>query len=230
VGGERRVGELMNSGTRRLKDINSAETMFLLTLGVRVGPPVMLILLGAEYLHWGTRFIWFVLPDIAITVLVVIAAQWALDKFSWAAGSILLPTGRSTPAPREYSEQESLIIRGQFAEAADSFRDIVADNPQNIDARMRLGALLERECNDTAAAEQCYRVVRRLTPTPEQDWAASNALIELHQRTGEAGKLRIELQRIARQYRALPIGGEATRRLELLPGTETPASPALSND
>jgi hypothetical protein len=220
----------MRSGTPRLRDINSGETMFLLTLGVRVGPPVMLVLLGAEYLHWGPRFIWFLIPDIAITVLVVIAAQWGLDKFSRAAGSILLPTGRSTPTPRQYSEQESLIVRGQFAEAADSFTAILADDPGNIDARMRLAALLERECNDPAAAEQCYRVVRRLTPTPEQDWAASNALIELHQRTGESGKLRIELQRIARQYRALPIGGEATRRLEALADRGDPLSAELPAD
>ena len=109
-------------------------------------------------------------------------------------------------------------MRGQFIEAVDSFKAIVADDPGNIDARMRLGALLERECNDPAAAEQCYRVVRRLTPTPEQDWAASNALIELHQRTGDVAKLRIELQRIARQYPALSIGAEALRRLGLLPG------------
>jgi hypothetical protein len=206
----------------RLSDRDSAETMFLATLVVRLGPPVMLVIAGGEHLIWGPRVVWLLLPDVALTALVILGAQWGLDRFSHAAGSILLPSGRGTPAPREYSEQEALVIRGQFAEAADAYRGILADDPGNIDARMRLGALLERECDDPDAAVQCYRVVRRLRPTPEQDWAAANALIELHQRTGDVVRLRTELARVAQQYRTLPIGAEATRRLRLLAGVDAP--------
>ena len=97
----------------RLKDINSGENMYLLTLAVRIGPPVMLILLLIEYAFFRGRFLWFILPDVAATGLVVLGARWALDYFGRAAVSILMPSGKSTPALRQYSEQEAMVIRGR---------------------------------------------------------------------------------------------------------------------
>ena len=38
---------------KRLKDINSAENMYLLTLAVRIGPPMMVIFMGVEFLMYG---------------------------------------------------------------------------------------------------------------------------------------------------------------------------------
>jgi len=213
-------------GTRlkkRLADTNSADTMFLVTLGLRVGPVVMLFLLGIEYLFWGNRFIWFVIPDLALTALIVLAVYWALDRFSRAGAAILFPSGNGTPAVREYSEQDALIVRGHFAEAADAFRAVIVDNPGDISARMRLGRLLEIECKDPVGAEECYRRVRGLSPTPQQDWAVSNALIDLYNRTGQRERLKAELQRMARQYSGTTVGSDARRRYDELVGDdETP--------
>lgn len=205
---------------KRLADTDSADTVFLLTLGLRVGPPVMLILLAVEYFLWGTRFLWFVIPDIAVAALATLVASWLLAKFSQGAGAILFPGGASTPAARQYSEQEALVVRGHFAEAADSYRAIISDDPANIDARLRLGRLLEQECKDPAGAEECYRRIRGQSPSPQQDWATSNALIDLYQSTGQREKLMAELGRMSRQYAGAKAGADARRRLEELQRTD----------
>jgi tetratricopeptide (TPR) repeat protein len=205
-----------NPRPTRLKDIDSQDNIALLTLGVRVGPPVMIILMLVEFWYWGNHFLVFLIPDLALTALIVIAAQWGLDKFGAAAGSILLPSGKGTPMARQYSEQEALIIRGQYVEAADSFRAIIIDDPSNIDARMRLGRLLENDLKDPAGAEEYYRGVRGQNPSREQDWAVSNALIDLYQQSGNGERLKAELMRLARQYQGTPTGETARRRLSEL--------------
>jgi tetratricopeptide (TPR) repeat protein len=199
---------------KRLADTNSGDTVFLLTLALRIAPPVMLILLAVEYYFWGTRFLWFLVPDLAVTALATLIAAWLLGKVSQGAGAILFPSGISTPAPRQYSEQDALVIRGQYAEAADSYRAVIADEPLNVDARLRLGRLLEHECNDATGAEECYRRIRGLNPSPQQDWETSNALIDLYQSTGQRERLIAELGRMSRQYANTATGKNARRRLD----------------
>lgn len=108
------------------------------------------------------------------------------------------------------------MIRGRYVEAADSYRAIIEDEPTNIEARLRLGALLEKECRDVAAAEACYREIRPLDPTPQQDWVASNALIDMYHREGNRERLKEELARLSRQYRNTEAGASARRRLKEL--------------
>lgn len=213
---------------KRLKDIDTPDNILLLTLAVRIGPPIMLILMLFEYAFFRNRFIWFIIPDLAATALLILAARWGLDQFARGAGSILMPSGNGTPTAREYSEQEALVIRGHYVEAADAFRAIAEDEHANIDVRMRLGALLEKHCADPEGAAFSYRSVRRLSPTPHQDLAASNALIELYQRTGAPEKVTAELMRLSRQYGAEAIGKKARDHLERLRGEAAPQEPPIA--
>jgi tetratricopeptide (TPR) repeat protein len=176
----------------------------------------MLVLLGIEFHFWGFGFIWFVIPDIALTALIIFGVYWLIDKFSRGGASILLPSGKSTPFEPQYSEQDALIVRGNFAEAADSYRAIIADDPRDVVARLRLGRVLEEHCGDYEGAEASYRSIRTLAPDDTQQWLASNALVDLFQRTGQRDKLKAEYGRMSRQYAGTTAGANARRRYEEL--------------
>lgn len=183
-----------------------------------------MIILGAiEFFYWGNRFVWFVLPDIALTALILLGTNWLLARASRAGGSVLFPSGKSTPAPREYSEQQALVVRGRFVEAADSYRAIIDDEPANIEARLRLGELLATECRDVGGAEACFVELRTLNPTPQQDWIASNALIDLYQREGRREQLKLEIARLSRQFRHTEAGVSLRRRLQELADEDVPS-------
>jgi tetratricopeptide (TPR) repeat protein len=210
---------------KRLSDRDTIEHMVLLTLAVRLGPFLMIGLCGVEFYFFGSRFVWLLVPDIALTALIVWVTNWFLEGAARAAGSILLPSAKGSPTPREYSEQEALVIRGRFAEAADSYRAIIEDEPADIEAQLRLGALLEEKCGDPDGAEACYRRIRVLDPTPQQEWAASNALIDLYHREGRREQLKDELARLSRRYEKTDAGAHARRRLQELVAEDHAATP-----
>jgi hypothetical protein len=201
---------------KRLTDLDTSNHVFLLTLAVRIGPPVMLVLCIVEFYFWGLRFLWFILPDIAATGLVVLGANKLIGGMGLAASAVLFPSGKGTPPPREYSEQEALVVRGHFAEAADSYRAIIEDEPTLLDPRFRLARLLENECGEVEAAERCYLDIRALNPLSDQDWIVSNGLIDLYHRTGQRDRLKAELGRMSRRYTGTDAGTGAKRRLQEL--------------
>jgi len=51
--------------------------------------------------------------------------------------------------------------------------------------------------------------------------AAANGLIDLYSRTGERGRLKVELARFAQAYRGSPAGMSASRRLKELKDEDT---------
>jgi tetratricopeptide (TPR) repeat protein len=201
---------------KRLGDRDTTEHSFMLRLAFQAGPFIMVGLCGVEIYLFGPRFVWFILPDIALTALVIWGANWFLEGAARAAGSILLPSGKGSPTPREYSEVQALVIRGRYAEAADSYRAIIEDDPADIEARLRLGALLEEKCGDSPGAEACYLGVRGIDPTPQQDWLASNALIDLYHREAQREPLKAELARLAQRHSRTGAGASAQRRLQEL--------------
>ncbi len=218
AGGERR-------GVRRLGDRDTGDRVFLLTLAIRLGPIVMLGLGGTEFYLWGNRFVWFIIPDLAATALIILALSRFMGGVSSAAASVLFPSARATPAPREYSEVEALVIRGHFVEAADYYRAIIEDEPANTEARMRLGRLLEEHCADPTAAEALYLEVRRLDRTAKQDWIASNSLIDLYEREGPHQRLKAELARLSRRFPDTEAAVSARRRLNELNSERSGDSP-----
>ena len=212
---------------KRLSDRDTVEHVGLLSLALRLGPFVMIGLCAVEYYFFGPRFVWFLLPNLAATALAILGTNWFLEGAARAAGSILLPSAKGSPTPREYSEQQSLVIRGRYLEAADSYRAIIEDEPGDIAARLRLGALLEEKCADPDGAEACYRDIRALDPTPQQDWLVSNALIDLYHREGRREPLKEELARLSQRHPKTDAGASAQRRLQELITEEHAATSRL---
>ncbi len=212
---------------KRLSDRDTIEHMVLLSLAVRLGPFLMIGLCGVEFYFFGPGFVWLIIPNIALTALILWGVNWFLDAAAGAAGSVYMPSAKGSPTAREYSEQEALVIRGRYVEAADSYRAIIEDEPTDIDARLRLGALLEGKSDDPDGAEACYRGVRALTLTPQQEWAASNALIDLYHREGRRVELKDELARLSRRYEKTDAGTHARRRLQELVAEDLTTTPRL---
>jgi hypothetical protein len=200
----------------RLKDLDTGEHVHLLTIAVRLGPVVMFGLLGIEYLIWGSRFLWFIIPDVALTLLAIWAVAWLLHGISRAAEVVYMGRGAGTEVARQYSEQDALVIQGRHVEAVEAYRAILEDTPLDNEARIRLARLLEREGRDAGGAEACYLAVREHRPTTHHEWAATNGLIDLYERESNLPRLRQELARLASRHRSSDVGAAARRRLRQL--------------
>lgn len=137
------------------------------------------------------------------------AASRGLVKVITGAGDIKRAPGHSL--------QESLAARGRYAEAAEAYRAHIAAWPEDLDARLALAALYRNPLNDPATAEQLYLEVRNLDPSPRQEFAAGNALIDLYHATGKQGRELAELARFAERFADTEAGvraREALRRIK----------------
>jgi hypothetical protein len=122
--------------------------------------------------------------------------------------------GGDIAPPRTYPRQDVLIVRGQFAEAAEYFRDHLTVEPEDSDARLRLADLLERHLKDDAGAEREYLEVRRRSQDPRHEMTAANGLIDVYRRSGNRGRMMVELARFAERYRGSAAGDAAARELK----------------
>jgi hypothetical protein len=107
-------------------------------------------------------------------------------------------------------------MQGRYAEAADMYRAIIADEPMNLDARLRLASLLDLHVRDDRAAEVVLLEVRALHPSSRQEQVVGNGLIEIYRRTNRSDDLKRELTRMARRREGTPEGDGARRYLRAL--------------
>lgn len=200
-----------------LRDIDAVERTQLLKIAVWFGPATFIVLSAA----WGRLYaqgsisgwlcallILLDLPLIALGILGIHAltnrASTGLVHGIYAAGDI--------PPPRSYPRQDVMIVRGQYQEAADYFRDHLTVEPDDNEARLRLADLLEQRLNDFAGAERLYLEVRGGQPNRGQEMRASNGLIDLYRKQGNRERLLVELARFRDRYPSTP-GADAAARL-----------------
>ena len=97
-----------------------------------------------------------------------------------------------------------MIVRGQYREAAEYFRDHLTVEPDDNEARLRLADLVEKHLDDPAEAERLYLEVRRHQPEPGHEMRAANGLIDLYRKQGRRDRLMVELARFADRYSGTP--------------------------
>lgn len=219
-----------------LRDIDSAERVQLLRVAVFFGPPCFVILSMLWYFFrqngWISNGVFVAL--VACNVLITVAGIFAIDRAVGAASTGLVRTifaaGDIAP-PRTYPRQEVLIVRGQYADAADSFRDHIRIEPDDHEARLRLALLLETHLRGYDEAERLYHEVRRSEPPPDrrQEMRAANGLIDLYRKMGRTDRLKVELARFADRYHGTAWADGAARELRELKAAdltnESPRSP-----
>ena len=112
-----------------------------------------------------------------------------------------------------YSIQESLIARGRFDEAAESFRVHLLEFPDDLVARMRLATLHLRERQDPAAAENELLAIRRRPHDRGTAMYLANHLVDLYRASSQTGKLMAELNRMIRDWPGTPMAEGAGKLL-----------------
>ncbi|HEX7917853.1 MAG TPA: tetratricopeptide repeat protein [Gemmatimonadales bacterium] len=113
-----------------------------------------------------------------------------------------------------YSKQESLIARGRFDEAVESFEVHLLEFPDDLPARYRLATLHLRERNDPAAAEAEFLNIRRRQHDRSMAMLLANHLVDLYRATGQKGKLMAELTKMMKEWPGTPMADGAAKLLE----------------
>lgn len=200
-----------------LKDIDTAEHAQLLKIAVWFGPAVFIMLSAAwaRLYHDGTITGWLfgllLILDLPLIGLGVLAIHAFTGRASKGFVDGLYAVG-DIPPPRSYPRQDVMIVRGQYQEAADYFRDHLTVEPDDNEARLRLADLLEQHLNDSPGAERLYLEVRGRQPNRGEEMRAANGLIDLYRRQGNRERLLVELARFRDRYPGTP-GAEAAARV-----------------
>ncbi len=189
------------------------------------GTAVMLIA-ASLIVHLYTGFSLPVLwgGSLAITLVMATLGWYLLSLVARGVAHMFTASG-GLDRPREYSEQQALVVRGAYREAADSYRAHLVAFPDDQTARLRLAALLEGQLEDPAAAESLYLQVRAGAMTRSQRLTVGNGLIDLYRARGDHEQLRTELARLARDFAGTAAGEGARRLLRSAPLTDE-SSPA----
>jgi len=206
---------------RAPKDVDSRDTAELLKIAVWFGGPAFVIITAAEVFLIRQQG-WPSLTLIAFLVLnvpLIGAGVFGLWRGIGVGAKSLVATifaaGDIAPPPT-YPVEETLIVRGQYAEAAERFRERIRVEPADIEARLRLAGLLEDHLRDFAGAERLLLEVRRLRLDARQAMAVANGLIDLYRHAGRRDRLMVELARFADRYRGTTAGAAAERELREL--------------
>jgi tetratricopeptide (TPR) repeat protein len=204
------------------KTIDSADRAHILKVLVLFGGPCFIIL-GALWFFFAMTGVIsrnlagvLVLLDIPIAVAAALGIHAAVRRGSAGLMNTIYSWGGSTPMPQTYPRQEALIARGAYAEAAEYFRDHIRVTPEDLEARLRLAALAERYLREDTEAEQLYLEVRKRATSRDQQFAASNGLIDLYRRMGRKDRLRVELARFAERYPGTAAANAAAAELREL--------------
>jgi tetratricopeptide (TPR) repeat protein len=214
--------------TSPLRDTDAADRAHLVKIAVWFGPAALIMLSGLWLFlaDKGRISGWVCAVMLALDVPLVVLGVFAIDRVTTQASTSLVRTlyaaGDIAP-PRTYPRQELLIVRGQYREAADYFRDHLTIAPDDHEARLRLAELLEKHLGDSAGAERLYLDVRRGNPDRGHEMRASNGLIDLYRAMGRRDRLLVELARFADRYRGTPGAAAAARLLTELKAEGIPA-------
>lgn len=198
-------------------DLDAAERAQLLKIIVFFAPACFIMLSGLWFFlqERGTIssavMLGLLVLNIPLTALGVLAIHHGTSQASIGLVKTLYSAG-DIPPPRTYPRQDVMIVRGQFREAAEYFRDHLTVEPDDNEARLRLADLLEKHLQDPGGAEQLFLEVRRREPDRGQAMRASNGLIDLYRKQAKWDRLMVELARFRDRYPGTP-GAEAAARL-----------------
>ncbi len=213
----------------RPRDADLADAANLVKVAVWFAPACIIMLSMVWYFFYdkgwipGPVFGLLVVLNFPIAAVGVFVIHAAIRGASTGLVHSLYSAG-NVPPPRSYPRQEAMIARGQYVEAAEHFRDHLVVEPDDNEARLRLAALYETQLADPAVAEELYKEVRARQPTPHEEIAAANGLIDLYRRTRQRGRLMVELARFADRYRGSTAGEAARRELTELKREDTPSA------
>lgn len=200
---------------------DAAEQAQLLKIVFWLGGPMLVI--GTMTIGFAARRFDLSGPVVLLLLVGLLPATWGLIllvEHATARAShglvIALHAGHVASPQPGFSRQEALVAQGRLEEAAVAYRLHLADHPHDVAAHVALGRLLAGPLADPDGAAAAYRAARQSTPAGEWDRIISNDLIDLYRRSGQEGKLRVELARFGEVHRGTTAGEAALAQLREL--------------
>jgi tetratricopeptide (TPR) repeat protein len=211
----------VSTNDRSLSSGDAAERAHLIKAIVLFSGPAFVMLGGLWFflqqkgvISSGLAFA-LVLLDAPLAVVLAVLIHRAVGQGSETFVNTVFAWGGSAPkGPATFPRQDALLARGQFAEAADYFRDHLRVNPKDLAARLRLAELLEKHLQGADEAERLYNEVRRMATDRNYEFMAANGLIDLYRRGKRTDRLRVELARFAERFKGSAAAVAASRELQ----------------
>ncbi len=202
------------------RDSHVGERAENLRILMTLGPWLFLVLVIIEFLMGlSTGWEWFLALVVFNPLLIFLVSRVLRGAFGGIASTFMggLLSTRGTAHTREFSEMESLIVRGEFAEAADRYRSHLVAFPDETDGWLRLAVLTAEKLRDPQTAVAHFLRARESGPTPQQETLIGNGLIDLYRAAGDTHALRAELARFARLHQHSAAGRHALEALKGMP-------------
>jgi tetratricopeptide (TPR) repeat protein len=206
-------------GERRRKDTDSAEQVFKFkagfyaaTAGLVLGGAAGALLAAAAGIHPLLGVLIGVPPAAAIVYGVTI---FLTHRSGDVAKIIYTPSGRSTPARRDYSFAQSLAMRGQYEEAARAYTEACEEFPDDPEPYFGLSRLFRDHLHRYEDAIRWLELARLKTALdPGHEILAAQEIIEMYVQKLHAPRKAIpELARLAERFPDTPAGEAAQREL-----------------
>lgn len=200
---------------RRLTDRHAGDTVETVRAFVTLTPWLLILLLiGGILLRRrgvlsGGQLIFML---VVVNPLLLVGIAWLLRHGSARFAERMMGTllsSRGTAHTPEFSAIESLIVRGEYRQAAEAYQSHLVAYPRDIAAQLRWARLTADHLDDIPAAILLYRRAREMAPTAAQETQIGNALIDLCRAHGDRDALRAELARFARIHRGTRAGEQA---------------------
>lgn len=199
------------------KDVDSADRAILIRALAVTVPSAFIMSAAVAYYLRETRHVGGLVMLGVVCLGLLVGAGLGLGSWYMAgragagAAHVLLAGGNLPPAP-SYSFQESLVARGQYQAAVDSYEAHIAIHPNDLDARLALADVLAGHLRHFDRAARVYREVRD-AGSPPHEFRAHQALIDLYRAADDRGRLMTELARFADRFRATAAGRAARQAL-----------------
>jgi hypothetical protein len=158
-------------------------------------------------------FRWWVLPVGAGFGALGGGSGWFIGTMFGDGWKAVAVDGLSTPYERQFSYEQSLVMKGRVDDAIASFEAVIATEPELIAPRIKAAELYAREKKDPQRAAELFRdVLRSPVITPGENVYATNRLVDLYiGPLNDPGRAFVELRRLI-ESRAGSDAAEHARR------------------
>lgn len=143
-------------------------------------------------------FRWWELPVGAGLGALGGGAGWFIGTFIGDGWKAVAVDGSSTPYERQFSYEQSLVMKGRVDDALASFEAVIATEPELIVPRIKAAELYAREKNDAQRAAELFRdVLRSPAITGGENVYVTNRLVDLYiGPLNDPGRALVELRRL----------------------------------
>ncbi|MFI5279982.1 MAG: tol-pal system YbgF family protein [Gemmatimonadales bacterium] len=140
-----------------------------------------------------------------------------IDPAGDAIGRIIVSSGSSTPSVAQHSNIETMEARGQYAEAAQAYRAVIAAAPGDLVACDKLGQLALRQLKDYETAVFAYREAEKRSIEPKRKLGYAMLIAGIYRDNfKDYGKAMVELRRIIAKYPDAPNRGRLSAEVDEL--------------